>query len=377
MKILVTKFRNIGDVLLTGPLVSTLKHHWPDARIAVLVKSGTEAVMTGHPHVDEVLVYPPRLSDESRIAYLRRELAWLRILRSRRFDLAINTTEGDRGAILGWLSRAPRRIGLAKAHGDKRWRRWLYTEVMTELPPPRHTVIRNLDLARFQTMLGYRHVHLTFEERDLHSVRRRLRALGWREEIPLVQVHPTSRWFFKCWNDADTARVIDHLQQVSAVQVVVTAGPEPRERERIERILAQCRSRPLDLGGQLTLKETAALAGLCRMFFGVDTAPMHMAAALGVPVVALFGPSGAFDWGPWPNGWEGEATPYPARGGLQQCGPHAVIQKDWACVPCGRDGCDGSKRSACLEQTRAEDVIPVIERTLAVTSAPGAVDAAP
>lgn len=364
MRVLVIKFRNIGDVLLVGPLISSLKLGGA-TQVDALVKPGTEAMLIGHPHVDEVLVYPPRRPGESRGAYAKRELTWLKALRARRYDLVINTTEGDRGTILAFLSGAPRRVGVESLKGGKRWRRSLLTESRPALPAPAHTVVRNLDLLSLPGAQPYPRVHLSFTESDLATARAKLRAQGWDPQRPLIQIHPTSRWFFKCWNDADMGRTIDHLLSSEALQVVLTSGPGERERGKLDAILAHTRRRPIDLGGQLSLKETAALSSLCALYFGVDTAPMHMAAALDVPVVALFGPSGSFDWGPWPNGWWEGSTPYPARNGVQRQGRHLVIQKDWACAPCGRDGCQGSKRSACLEQLGAGQVIPLLDAAIA------------
>jgi heptosyltransferase-3 len=108
-------------------------------------------------------------------------------------------------------------------------------------------------------------------------------------------------------------------------------------------ILKECRATPINLVGRLTLKELGALIAQARFFFGVDSAPMHLAAAVGTPAVALFGPSGDFNWGPWGEG-------------------HLVIKKDWDCLPCGRDGCEGSKKSRCLAELSAAEVLEKMER---------------
>ena len=102
-------------------------------------------------------------------------------------------------------------------------------------------------------------------------------------------------------------------------------------------------SAPINLAGRLSLKELGALIAKARFFFGMDSAPMHLAAAVDTPAVALFGPSGVFNWGPWGEG-------------------HLVIQKDWACVPCGRDGCEGSKISRCLVEIEPEEVWQAMAR---------------
>jgi len=102
---------------------------------------------------------------------------------------------------------------------------------------------------------------------------------------------------------------------------------------------------PINLAGQLTLQELGALIAKARFFFGADSAPMHLAAAVNTPAVALFGPSGAFNWGPWGEG-------------------HLVIQKEMECVPCGRDGCEGTKISRCLTELTPEEVLEQVERFL-------------
>ena len=364
MNILLIKFRNIGDVLLTAPLVSALNA--AGHRVSALVKSGTEAMLEGHPQLDELLVYPPRGKNESRFAYLRRELAFYRRLRAGKFDLAINTTEGDRGAIAAFLSGAPRRRGPFTPGKDKPWRLRLLNETVRPRPERRHTVLRNLDLGLPDAADVPVSVDLHVDAADIDTVRQMLEEQGYNPDRPLVQIHPTSRWFFKCWTNTGMAEAIDHLLE-RGVQVALSCGPDTRERAKLDAILALCRRRPFDLGGRLTLKQTAALSSLAVLFFGVDTAPMHMAAAVGTPVVAIFGPSGVFDWGPWPNGWHSNDNPYPQISGVQSAGAHRVIQQSWPCVPCGQDGCGGSKRSDCLERTEAVDVLAMLDQALTGT----------
>ncbi|CAK0773164.1 hypothetical protein WCLP8_490001 [uncultured Gammaproteobacteria bacterium] len=296
--------------------------------------------------------------------FLWRQWRWFHALRARRFDWVINTTEGDRGIVTAFLAGAPRRLGLQRKGGEKFWRRPLLTERVSNKPEQRHMVIRNLDLIGAGESLEARTVHLTTSEAAWTQVRAKLLEQGWDGVQPLIQVHPPSRWLFKCWTDSGMASVIDHIQD-QGYRVVLTSGPASQERSKNRAILALCRSTPIEMSGRLNLPQLAALTAQCRLFFGVDTAPTHMAAALNVPVVVLFGPSGTFDWGPWPNGWAGQDTPYPQKNGIQQAGPHCVIQKGWDCAPCGQDGCGGSKVSRCLEELEVSEVLPVLDRALA------------
>ncbi len=355
---------HLGDVLLLGPLISCLKARDPACRISVLVKEETRTMLEGHPHVDEVISIPKRLPTETKTVWIMRHIRWWRDLRARRFDWTINTTKGDRGVIAGFLSGARRRSGWSTVKGEKFWRKPLITDPVVKTPGRRHMVIRNLDtVAGLRGDDGCRQVRMAFSDADAAMVDAALTAGGWDGKKMLVQVHPTSRWMFKCWTDQGMAEAIDHIQE-RGFQVVVTAGPAQRELEKNRAILALCRSRPIDLGGRLSLKALAALTARCSLFFGIDTAPMHMAAAMGIPVVALFGPSAAFIWGPWPNGWQGEDTPYPKQCGVQTAGSHITIQMELDCVPCAGDGCDGSKKSDCLDNLTFEKVLPHLSQAL-------------
>jgi heptosyltransferase-3 len=106
---------------------------------------------------------------------------------------------------------------------------------------------------------------------------------------------------FKCWEDDRMASVIDYLQQEKELKVIITGAPVKKELDRIDKILTLCKTKPVNLSGKLTLKHLACLSSKAKLFFGVDTAPMHMAAATNTPVIALFGASFPVIWGPWNN----------------------------------------------------------------------------
>lgn len=349
MKILIMKFRNIGDVLLTSPMADALATLPEPPEVTFLVKKGTEAMLTGHPHIKQVLVLPDRHKDESKYSFLKRQMAFIKQLRNENFDISINTTEGDRGLIFGWLSGAQRSIGYLKKN-EKWWRKYLVTEAHTMREGRFHTVLRNLDLLQNIAVPKTIRVTLAYYDQDKIRVLELLKESGWNQE-PYVHIHPVSRWFFKCWRDDYMAQTIDYIQSTLGLKAVLTCAPDAKEREKLNNIISQCQTKPIDLGGKLSLKETAALSAYAEFFFGVDSAPMHMAAAVDTPVLAIFGPSGAFDWGPWPNGWDQIAVnPYPKRNGVQQVGKHTVVQQEWECAPCGKAGCEDSKRSRCLEE---------------------------
>jgi heptosyltransferase-3 len=369
-RILVIKFRHIGDVLLTTPLISTLKRGIPDSRVCAVVKPGTETMLEGLPDLDALYVVPMRQKDESAVGFFVRTLKFLRQLRQEHFDLAINTTEGDRGILLSWLIGAKERWGLVKDGREKTWQARLLTRQFKPLQGFVHTVIRNLAFAAPLGLKECREVKLSVSESDKARLSVLLSEQGYApsSESPLIHCHPTSRWMFKCWPADQMAKTIDWLHG-QGCRVALTCAPDARERAFLDSILAACKTRPIDLGERLTLKQTAALSGMSRLFFGVDSAPMHMSAAMGTPTLGIFGPSGTFDWGPWPNGWDGDGTPFPGWNGVKHMPPHGVVQDDRDCAPCGRDGCPSTKRSECLEDLSADKVIHELGRMLGLTVA--------
>ena len=277
----------------------------------------------------------------------------LRGLRGRRYDLIVHLTEHPRGA---WLARLLKPRYSVARHLDGA--HWLWRTSFTHyyrLPRarPRHIVECNLDaLRRIGLPPSPADKKLVLCPDDKSAARvRNLLAQQSLEPHRFIQMHPGSRWLFKCWPPEHSAALLDRLT-AAGLRVAVTGAPDPRERELVEAILMGCasasRSRIVDLTGALSLRELAALTREARAFIGVDSAPMHIAAAMGTPVVALFGPSGETEWGPW-----GVA--------------HRVIASTThPCRPCGIDGCGGGKISECLTTLPVDRVYAAINDLLTV-----------
>lgn len=363
--ILVIKLRHIGDVLLTVPAIRALKETFPGSSVTALVNSGTEDMLTGNPVVDEVVPFDRSVKKLSLLQRSRREVEFVRALRKKRFDMSVDLTGGDRPALLGFFSGARYRLGFKPSAGFA-GKKFLYTHMAERPEGLAHMVILNLCVVRaFGIDTRDLAVDIYSPTEDEAYIDRVLGQEGFGETTPFVHIHPTSRWFFKCWTDEGMADIIDRLESYG-LRVVLTSGPDAREIEKVRSIISLARSRPVDLSGRLGLKSLAALSRRAAFFFGVDTAPMHIAAAAGTRVVGLFGPSGGYDWGPWDNIAareldEDTLTPYPERNGTQAFGRNRVIQLPWDCVPCGRDGCEGSKKSECLEKLGPDEVWEVLK----------------
>jgi len=343
--ILVIKLRNIGDVLLCTPLIQRLRESFPQAKITALVNSGTEEMLTLNPDIDKVLVFDLNWKSFPLWKRVITEFKFVRRIYRARYDLVLNLTEGDRGALLSLVTRAPRRIGWNPNETGFWGKKHLFHDLVNP-DVSQHMIEWNLmvlDPLGLERRLPA--PRLFFDPRDAMHVENLLRKAGLRTGERTVHVHPTSRWLFKCWREERVARVIDHLYDQHGFRSVLTSSPDNKEMVRVRQIVRTAGRDPIDLSGQISLKQVAALTKRSLFFFGVDTAPMHIAGAVGTPVAAIFGPSNEEVWGP---------------GGERDL----IIKKDLDCRPCSRDGCDGSKISQCLEKLSVSEVIAELETWL-------------
>lgn len=328
---LVIKLRHHGDVLLASPVFSVLKNHAPQVEIDALVYADTAPMLEGHPAIARVHGIDRNWKKLGTSARFSAELGLFNRLRERRYDLVVHLTEHPRGAWLARLLGARYAVAPRIPSKPKFWRTSFTHLYSQPLNARRHMVERNLDALRH---MG---IQPGDDERRLTLVpgsaaEARVESLLAEHELAgrsFVHFHPASRWQFKCWSVEKNAELIRCLLD-EGERVVVSCAPDAREMEFVESILGQAGADVANLAGQLSLKELGALAQRAWLFVGVDSAPMHIAAAMGTPVVALFGPSGELEWGPW---------------GV----PHRVVTSTThACRPCGIDGCGGSKISECL-----------------------------
>ncbi|HEX9392929.1 MAG TPA: putative lipopolysaccharide heptosyltransferase III [Usitatibacteraceae bacterium] len=354
---LVIKLRHHGDVLLTSPVFQVLKNHAPHIETDALVYEDTREMLTEHPAITQVFTIDRRWKEKGVINQVMHEAALLRQLRLRRYDLVLHLTEHPRGA---WLTRllrprfavAQRAVGINEGRDSHWWKSSFTHTYPTPRATFRHTVESNLDALR---RIG---VQPDSAEKKLvlvpgEAAERKVEALMATHGIShkrFIHIHPTSRWFFKTWPAPRFAELILELGRAGQ-RVVLTAAPTGDEREMIAAIKTQLKAPVVDLTGALSLKELAALTARARIFVGVDSAPMHMAAAMQTPTVALFGPSGEAHWGPW---------------GVV----HRIVSSQdprHTCRPCGNDGCGGSKVSECLTELPVAQVLAAVNELLATT----------
>lgn len=352
-RILVIKLKHIGDGLLTTPTIHALKGAYPSSRIFALVPEGTEEVLTGNPDLADVLTFKKGKGLFSRISS---EWRLLKAVRRVKPDLVVEMGKGDREAILGVLSGARWRVGYDPLGSGFLGRRSLLTH-LTPYDGRKHVVESDLDLCR---LLGIepqdKALRLFIPEEASERVEHLLWQAGVLADDLLVCIHPVSRWFFKNWTAHGFAEVMDYLSSEYGARVAVTSGPADREVAKARGIMALSKAPTIDLAGRLSLKELAALIKKACLFVGVDSAPIHIASAVGTPVIALFGPSGEHNWGPWGEG-------------------HIVLSTPLPCRPCGQGGCHDTGRSLCLELLDPQKVKTAIDLQLALHARSGTTQA--
>ncbi|MFI0348340.1 MAG: putative lipopolysaccharide heptosyltransferase III [Chthoniobacterales bacterium] len=296
--ILLIKLRHHGDVLLTTPVARALKAHFSNSQIDFLVYKGTADLLKNNP--DLCRAWPlDRQKKGWQKFWHQLQLLWQ--LRSQKYDCVIHLSDQMQGAFFAKLLGAKKTIGIDY---PKR-RNFLWRFCFTHLVPlfesnTRHTVEQNLMTLE---PLGIKakgeeaQCRLVISNRDKEAVKKILISSGITK--PYLLVHPASRWFFKCWEDDRFAQVIQYFADHDW-PIVITSAPDPNEIKLVDSILKKITSyNILSLAGQLTLPELAAIIDDARLFLGVDSVPMHMAAALQKDVVALFGPSKVNEWRPW------------------------------------------------------------------------------
>ena len=311
-RVLIMQTSFLGDALLTLPLARRVKEVIPGARLSVLTRPETAAVFKACPAVDEVLL------DDKHGAHrgLKGLLAAGRTLKAGGFDLALVPHRSLRTAIAAWLSGIPRRIGFAASAGAA-----LFHETVPfpwGAPEAERNLALLLPLAPGLKAGPGDSLYLADDAAVPEALRRRLADDGVRDGDVLVGIHPGSVWPTKRWLPERFSALAGRLTRESGAKVILLGGPGDRELNG--RVARDAGVPVLDWTGKTTLPELITLTARLDLLVTNDSGPMHVAAAHGVPVLALFGPT-TRELGFFPYG-EG----------------HRVLEADLRCRPCGLHG---------------------------------------
>ena len=335
LRILLVKLSSLGDVLHTLPTLEALRQAFPGGHLTWLVEAAYAPLLVGHPALNEVWPVPRvRLSQRVHLDELADLARLMYRLRRRPFDLVIDLQGLLKSAVWVALARSSRKVGYdGTREGSYR--------VLTERLPPydkeAHAVWRYLNLAHY---LGARPAPPRFRlgltpQADIADL------VGPTDSRPLVVLHPGARWPTKLWPAAAWARLAAWLSREQGLRVVITGSAA--DRQLAADIVAHLEEEALNLAGRTSLKELAGILQQARLAVTADTGPMHLAAALGTPVAALFGPTA-----PWRTGPFGSA--------------HEIVRLGLDCSPCFQRRCPEPR---CLTELPLKAVQTACEKILA------------
>ena len=327
-RILVIRLDRIGDVVLSTPVLDALRRRFPHAFLAMLVRPECRDLVDGHPSLDAILEYDKAGRHRGALGTAR----FARSLRRYGFDTALVLHPTHRSHWIPWLAGIPVRIGY------RRKSPWLLTRRLPHRKQEgaQHEAAYTLELLR---ALGIMEAP-SLPRIPVHPAAvERVEALlaPWAlHGAPLVAIHPSASGASKRWMPDRFARVADRLAAERGAQICIVAGPADAAAAAM---VAAMRRPALNLAGRLSLAELAALLRRAALLISNDSGPVHVAAAVGTPVVDIFGRNQAGlsrrRWGPLGPG-------------------HIVLQKDVGCVVCLADKCDIEFR--CLTSLEADEV---------------------
>jgi heptosyltransferase-3 len=348
-KILVVIPLRIGDVLLTTPVIRSMRQAWPEAEIDVLVFENTEGILLRNPDIQRVITVPAR---PGLWKHLRLIVGlW------RRYDLALTTQLGDRPTLYAWIA-GKTRIGMQDGSSKEHWKQHLLTRWAFFDRVNTHTVLTSLGLV---DLLGIKRCHEVVAAWDASDERFVAGLLPIDIGLePFAVLHMSPKFSYKMWHRDGWVELARRLE-ANGIRAVLTGSGAPDEMEYVGQIFRSMPAGTVNMAGKLSLTESAFLISRAKCYVGPDTALTHVAAALGTPTVALFGPSNPVKWGPWPKGYNADTNPYQMRG-TQHVNNVVLLQGEGDCVPCMEEGCDRriTSLSACLQGMPVEKVIAAL-----------------
>ena len=340
-RILLTRLKYIGDIVLTTPLIHTLRERFPEAYIAYLGDSKGVSLLEHNPYLDEIFPF-----DFSKNTLVQQLQLFYRLNR-KRFDLVVDLFCNPRSALLSYATRAPVRVG-----GDLHGRGKLYTVRLQDDGIPKSAVAfhyQSLKVIGIEPKYFAPEIFLTGDEKQ--ESHRYLEWQGIDFSKPLIALHPGGTWPAKLWPAARFADLADMLIAKAHAQIILTKGPLDSEATgKVESaVVGGVLSLPV-----LPLRQLAAVLSQCAAYVVNDSGPMHVAAAVGTPTIGLFGPGEENIWFPYTSAFPG--------GSLK----HIALRKDVACHPCHLNVCNrtGKEYMECMDLLSVNEVFNAVRERI-------------
>ena len=286
--ILLIRLSSLGDIVLTSPAIRAVRQHFPQARISMLVAEQSADLLTENPHLDEVIPFDRKAKGKD-TGEMRRVI---RLLRDRDFDLAIDFQRKFRTSLIAYLSGARCRVGYHQPNG------FLCT---VRVPDRNNKAIRAKRIASAHAINCYfemlhaigveatdRTLELFITDADRAFSDEIIATKGIEADRPKVGLFPGAGWELREWMPERFAAIGDRVAKHFDAQVLLFGGPH--EGELVQQVEDLMTTEAISLVGSLHIRQLAALIEQCNLFVTNDTGPMHVAAAMQTPTVALFGP---------------------------------------------------------------------------------------
>ena len=349
---LVVCTRRIGDVLLATPVVRSLKRAYPEAAIDMLVFEGTQDVVAPNPDIHRIWAIAERPEIGPHLTLLR--MLW------RQYDLAMSVLAGDRPTFHAWAA-GRYRVGTLLPDNKSWWKRRLLDEWVPFDNLATHTVVMNLRLLAPLEVKPLGTPVVSWTQDDQESVHRVFPRM--QDPQRYVVLHVSPKFAYKTWTVDGWVALGRWL--IDQGGTVVVTGVESAEQRYCEHVIHGLPD-AVNLVGRVTLPALGYLLSRAALYIGTDTAVSHMAAAVGVPTVVLFGPSNPVKWGPWPKDFPPTTHSPWRRQGSQRQGNVFLLQGEGDCVPCLAEGCDRhiNSLSDCLQNLSITRVIAAAKSML-------------
>ena len=338
MKILITRTDRIGDVLLSTPAIKAVRDAHPEAHIAVMVRPYAEEIVRGNPYINEVIIYDKYARHKNFLSTFFFALG----LRKKNFDLAIHLHPTNRCHVISFLAGIPQRVGYDIKCG------FLLTKKIphTKQEGKKHEIDYTLDVVRsIGIEVRNKELYMPIIKEAEEKISGLLQQEGLSGQDRLVVLHPGASCLSKRWPEERFAMLGEKLIENYGVKVALVSGPN--EVEIVARTAKLMGHHAINLCGKTSIGELAALLKRAELFISNDSGPVHMAVAVGTPVIAIFGRS---DKGLSPKRW-GPTGP-----------KDIILHKHVGCDVCLAHNCQ--KDFACLKAITVDDVMEISNRML-------------
>lgn len=348
MNILIVKLSAIGDVIHTLPALNAIRQHYPDARITWLVEEAAYDLVEGHEALNRVLVSKRKrwlkaLRGPGCFKAVKEAYNFLKELRDTRYDLILDFQALLKSGILIALAKGERKVGFGRGLEHMEHSYIFLNERIPAVDMEHHALSRGLMLLN---ALGIPTPEVEYKlplfDNDYQKVDDLLRQSDFENPQQITAIHPAAKWATKLWSHHKFAQLADSLIEQFGSGIVFTGSPS--DCSTLDDIVSKMRGRAANLAGETTLKVLAALYSRAQMVVSTDTGPMHLAAAVGTPVVALFGPTA-----PWRTGPYGSV--------------HQIVGADMECAPCFKRHCETTE---CMDQISVAQVLEAASKIIGV-----------